>query len=48
VGSLLAFLNANPAIFQGFIGGILGAVIVEAVSWRWTIVRRRHTERDVD
>jgi hypothetical protein len=44
VGSLLAFLQANPAVFQGFLGGVLGAIVVEAVSWRWSIVRRRHDE----
>jgi hypothetical protein len=28
---------------QGFIGGVIGAIIVDIVHWRWAIIRRKHT-----
>jgi len=42
VESLLLLLRDNPALTQGFIGGILGAIVVNAIVWRWTVTRRKH------
>jgi hypothetical protein len=44
VGTLLAYLGANPAVLQGFVGGVLGAIVVEVVHWRWRLVRRQHDD----
>lgn len=40
--SLLLLLRDNPALTQGFIGGILGAIVVNAIVWRWQVTRRKH------
>jgi hypothetical protein len=42
--TLLLLLRDNPALTQGFIGGILGAVLVNAIVWRWTIRKRKHAD----
>lgn len=40
--SLLLLLQSNPAVVQGFLGGVLGSVAVNFVTWRWTIRKRKH------
>jgi hypothetical protein len=40
--ALLLLLQDNPAAITGFVGGLVGAVLVELVTWRWKIVRRKH------
>jgi hypothetical protein len=42
LGALLAVLQDNPAIWSGLIGGVIGAVIVDVVHWRWEVRRRKH------
>ena len=44
--NLLLLFRDNPALSQGFVGGILGAVVVNAIVWRWTISRRKHGNGD--
>jgi len=40
--ALLLYLTDNPAAVQGFIGGLIGAILVMVVHWRWQIIRRKH------
>lgn len=40
--SLLLLLQDNPAAIQGFIGGLVASIIVNIVTWRWQVVRRKH------
>lgn len=44
MNALLVLLQDNPAATTGFIAGIVGAIVVELVTWRWTIRRRTHKE----
>jgi cell division protein FtsX len=39
---LLLLLQDNPAMVQGFLGGVIAAVLVHIVTWRWSIIRRKH------
>lgn len=41
--ALIVLLQDNPAIWSGFLGGLIAAVIVNVVSWRWEVRRRKHT-----
>jgi uncharacterized membrane protein YvlD (DUF360 family) len=40
--ALLLYLSDNPAAVQGFIAGIVGAILVHIVHWRWQVTRRKH------
>lgn len=40
--SLLLLLQDNPAAIQGFCGGLVAAILVNIVSWRWEVRRRKH------
>jgi hypothetical protein len=42
--ALFLLLQDNPAAVQGFIGGVLGAVVVHVVHWRWQVIRRKHPD----
>lgn len=42
--SLLRLFQDNPALGQGFLGGVVGAIVVNFVTWRWTISRRKHED----
>jgi hypothetical protein len=42
VQALLLLLQDNPAAITGFVGGLVGAVVVAVVHWRWQIIRRKH------
>jgi hypothetical protein len=42
--SLLRLLQDNPSFMQGFLGGVVGAIVVNFVTWRWTISRRKHED----
>jgi hypothetical protein len=42
IGALLALLHDNPSVAQGFVGGLIAAILVDIVHWRWQVVRRRH------
>jgi hypothetical protein len=44
--ALLLLLQDNPAAIQGFIGGVLGAVVVNLIAWRWEVRRRKHTSAE--
>ena len=40
--TLLLLLQDNPAAVQGFLGGVLGAIVVNVVHWRWEVRKRNH------
>ncbi len=40
--ALLLLLKDNPAAAQGFIGGVIAAVLVNVIAWRWEVRRRKH------
>lgn len=42
LGSLLVLFKDNPAAWQGFLGGLVASLIVNFITWRWTIRRRKH------
>jgi hypothetical protein len=42
--TLLLLLRDNPHVVQGFIGGVMGAIVVNIITWRWQVIRRKHTE----
>lgn len=44
IENLVHLLQANPAFNAGFIGGVLGSILVNFVTWRWTITRRKHED----
>jgi hypothetical protein len=46
--TLLLLLRDNPAAIQGFIGGAVAAILVNIVTWRWTIRRRKHASASGD
>jgi hypothetical protein len=41
---VLSFFRDNPTFGPGFLGGVLGAIVVNFVTWRWTISRRKHED----
>ena len=44
--TLLNWLRENPAVFHGFLGGLVGAIVVNTIHWRWRITRREHPKDD--
>lgn len=44
--AVLLLLQDNPAAVTGFVGGVIGAILVEVVTWRWTIRRRKHPKEE--
>lgn len=44
--ALLVLLQGHPDAVSGFVGGIVGAVVVELITWRWTLRRRKHPQDD--
>jgi hypothetical protein len=40
--ALLLLLQDNPAAVTGFLGGLVGATLINIVTWRWRVVRRKH------
>jgi len=45
VQALLLLLRDNPAAIQGFIAGIVAAVLVDVIHWRWEVRKRPHPNR---
>jgi hypothetical protein len=46
VQALLLLLQDNPAAVTGFVGGVVGAILVDIVHWRWQVIRRKHPKED--
>jgi len=42
VQALLLLLRDNPAAIQGFIAGMVAAVLVDVIHWRWEVRKRPH------
>ena len=42
--ALFLLLQDNPAAVTGFVGGIVGSILVHVVTWRWRVIRRKHPE----
>ena len=40
--ALFLLLQDNPAAVTGFVGGVVGAILVHVVHWRWQVIRRKH------
>jgi len=45
--ALLLLLKDNPAAVQGFVAGIIGAILVHIIHWRWQVIRRPHLKAAV-
>ena len=40
--TLLLLLRDNPAAVQGFVGGAIASVLINVITWRWQVIRRKH------
>ncbi len=40
--TLLLLMRDNPTLVMGFLGGVVGAILVDVVRWRWEVRRRPH------
>ena len=42
--ALLLLFRDNPAAVQGFVGGMIAAILVNIIHWRWQVIRRKHAD----